>query len=295
VKPGNYSVRLLTNNQLLVRPFVTGNGVMEYYQGNTPLYEVGKLLVTQKNNTVINEVYSSKLPSTDKLTEPISAINNPVINPNTKVSNPVETNNNASTVSANPTNTNVNSNNQNTNVNVVTNPVVVPENPIPTPKITINQWNINSTHTGTNAQATLSSSLVFSTINFSINFQGGPTVGDKRVFVHFVDSSGNIKFSADLEPSTPSSKWTASSNNWISADVEVPSNIPIGTYNVYAGLYSDSRVELNPGPNVSVDNQKRYKIGTVTISPAPVTVKSSTLVGNVISAVARFFGVSLDK
>jgi len=245
------------------------------------------------NGTSISMLQSTAQPSnlvgTINITN--SYINTTVINPPETINN----SNNVSTVNVNPTNTNVNSNNQNTNVNVVTNPVVVPENIIPVPKVTINQWNVYSTHVGTNAQATLSSSLVFSTINFSVNFQGGPTDGDKRVFVHFVDSSGNIKFSADLEPSIPSSKWTASSNNWISADVEVPSNIPTGTYNVYAGLYSGSRVELNPGPNVSVDNQKRYKIGTVTISPAPVTVKSSSLVGNAISAAARLFGVSLDK
>ena len=169
-----------------------------------------------------------------------------------------------------------------------------PPAPIPTSsQVTINPWNVYTSHTGTVANATPSSNTNFSTIFYALNFTGGPTDGDKRVFVHFVDSSGNIKFSSDISPATPSSKWTASSSNWVSTEVEIPENTPTGTYSVYAGLYSgNDRVKLNSGPGVLGDNQTRYKVGTVIITPIPVTSKNiwSMLTADVFSAVVSALG-----
>jgi hypothetical protein len=141
-----------------------------------------------------------------------------------------------------------------------------------TPKITINKWKLyNPVAVGSIPSVPVSTSNKISTITFGINFVGGPTDGDKRVFVHFVDSSGNIKFLADVAPSAPSSKWTANSSNWITSEVDIPENIDLGNYNIYAGLYSmDTAVKLNRGDGVTDAGQLRYSVGMINISK-PVT------------------------
>lgn len=155
-------------------------------------------------------------------------------------------------------------------------------------KITINKLKLYDSSTN----IPLSTSKSLSTITIGVNFVGGPTDGDKRVFVHFVDSSGNIKFLADIAPSTPSSKWTASSNNWITTDIDIPENIPVGNYNVYAGLYSmDTGVKLNPGSEVSEVGQLRYKIGSINIVNPVTSINFSQklMTGGILNAIASFF------
>lgn len=154
--------------------------------------------------------------------------------------------------------------------------------------ITINKWKLyNPVAVGSIPSVPVSTSNKLSTITFGINFVGGPTDGDKRVFVHFVDSSGNIKFLADVAPSTPSSKWTANSSNWITSEVDIPENIDLGNYNIYAGLYSmDTAVKLNKGAGVTDAGQLRYNVGMINISK-PITfidVYKKLATGNLFDA-----------
>ncbi len=173
---------------------------------------------------------------------------------------------------------------------IIVPPVDTP--PTDSPKVTINQWRINGSNDATVANMTLSSDSFLNSIAFQINFQGGPTNTDKKMFLHVTDSNGNIKFSTDIFPSTPTSRWTSNSNNWISSEIEVPSNLSIGTYNVWAGLYSGSdRVKLKSGNGVIEDSQNRYKIGSIKIINNSIIFNftKGIMTGSVLNAIARFF------
>lgn len=107
---------------------------------------------------------------------------------------------------------------------------------------------------------------VDSSLNYIITFRGGPTQQNQRVFVHFVDQSGNIKFVSDIIPSTPTTEWKGLMR--IPVSVSIPNNVSLGSYKVVAGLYSgNSSVPLVPENGVVVlgNNSNRYHIGNVSI------------------------------
>jgi hypothetical protein len=162
-----------------------------------------------------------------------------------------------------------NATNTNSTIPVVETPPKVPVINSQQP-ITINQWYVYSSHSGSVATAKPSTANSFSSINYSVSFKGGPTVDNNNVFVHFVDGNGKIVLTSDLTPSISSSKWDANSINFVSTDVEIPVNMQPGSYKVMAGLYGkNGRVSLNPGPGVlAADAENRYQIGTVNILKA---------------------------
>jgi M6 family metalloprotease-like protein len=105
-----------------------------------------------------------------------------------------------------------------------------------------------------------------STLNYSLNWTGGPTDVDQRIFVHFVDSNGNTRFLNSVVPSPRTTQWSGPISTPIS--VFVPSNTAVGSYKVMAGLYNpitNARMRLVSGPGVSEDSQLRYQIGTIDV------------------------------
>jgi hypothetical protein len=107
---------------------------------------------------------------------------------------------------------------------------------------------------------------VDSRLNYIITFRGGPTLQNQRIFVHFLDQNGNIKFLSDIAPDVPTTKWSGIVR--IPVSLSVPSNVPVGNYKVVAGLYSgSSSVPLTPAVGVVPygNNTNRYQVGTLSI------------------------------
>ena len=127
-----------------------------------------------------------------------------------------------------------------------------------------------------------------SLLAYNVSFKGGPTLKDERIFVHFIDKNGNIKFVSDIVPSIPTTQW--SGNISFPVTVSVPNDISSGDYAVVAGLYSgNSRVPLNPAPGVSIvqSDINQYKIGSVAISntfsnPALQSIENTASVINTL-------------
>ena len=111
-------------------------------------------------------------------------------------------------------------------------------------------------------------------LNYSVNFvASSPTIKDQRVYVHFLDEFGVMKWKSDVVPLTPTTKWSGSVSVPIS--VLVPSGMRPIEYTVIAGLYEAGTVSglpLNPGSGVTQEGVGRYKIGKVkVITPTTVT------------------------
>ncbi|HXW70819.1 MAG TPA: hypothetical protein VEK34_05180 [Methylocella sp.] len=103
---------------------------------------------------------------------------------------------------------------------------------------------------------------------YSTNWQGGPTTGGNwEIFVHFTDQNGNIIWQDDHNPTTPTSQWSSAWYQDGPRFLNVPSSVPAGVYDIRVGLYNTSwqRYSLNPGTGVTVDNQLRYTVGTITV------------------------------
>ena len=187
-------------------------------------------------------------------------------------------------------------------INVVDHIIEAPSNlPInqdseKTSSITINKW-VTFYQTSINGIPNIpeSTSDRISTINFGIKFEGGPTEGNKRVFVHFVDSSGNIKFLADLSPSVPTSQWAPNSTNWVISDIDIPENIALGDYIVYAGLFDrDTGVKLRSGNGVTEAGFLRYNVGTLRVvsNSSILDFLRKLMTGNIIDAVIDIIRVN---
>jgi hypothetical protein len=87
-----------------------------------------------------------------------------------------------------------------------------------------------------------------------------------RVFVHFLDSSGELMWTDDHEPPVPTTEWTPGRTIEYHRTVFVPIYPYVGDATVRLGLYSDRdrrRLTLAGEDN----GQHAYKVGTVTLLP----------------------------
>ncbi|MDO8600099.1 MAG: Ig-like domain-containing protein [bacterium] len=108
--------------------------------------------------------------------------------------------------------------------------------------------------------------------SLTYNWSGGPTSSSKQVFVHFVNSAGQIAFQDDHTPPVLTNQWSGAKN--YTRTVTVPASTAVGTYRIMAGLYdlaTGARLTLTPGSGVIADTQDllRYQIGTLTVSSSP--------------------------
>jgi hypothetical protein len=95
----------------------------------------------------------------------------------------------------------------------------------------------------------------------------GPRLDQRyRVFVHFLDSSGELMWTDDHDPPVPTTDWVPGRTVEYSRTVFVPIYPYVGEATVRVGLYSDRdrrRLTLNGEDN----GQHAYKVGTVTLLP----------------------------
>jgi hypothetical protein len=87
-----------------------------------------------------------------------------------------------------------------------------------------------------------------------------------RVFVHFLDSSGELMWTDDHEPPVPTTDWTPGKTIAYTRTVFVPIYPYVGDATVRLGLYSDAkrqRVTLAGEDN----GQRAYKVATLTLLP----------------------------
>ncbi|WP_345136816.1 glycoside hydrolase family 16 protein [Dactylosporangium darangshiense] len=108
-------------------------------------------------------------------------------------------------------------------------------------------------------------------VTLRMRFDAVPMSEDYRVFVHFVNSNGAIAFGGDhYSPQAPTT-WNGS----VSYDqtVAIPSTAADGQYTIRVGLFQDhspwDRATLLPGDGVTVDDELRYIVGTLTIGSTP--------------------------
>ena len=87
-----------------------------------------------------------------------------------------------------------------------------------------------------------------------------------RVFVHFLDSSGELMWTDDHEPPVPTTEWTPGKTVAYTRTVFIPIYPYVGEATLRLGLYSDPqrrRVALGGEDN----GQRAYKVGTITLLP----------------------------
>ncbi|WP_395824808.1 family 16 glycosylhydrolase [Archangium minus] len=126
-------------------------------------------------------------------------------------------------------------------------------------------------------------------VTLAMRFNAVPLAEDYGVFVHFVDASGvnHAPAGADHSPPVATSRWsgTVAYNH----TVALPSTLPRGTYSIRVGLYQQrspwGRVSLGMGTGVTVDDQLRYTVGTLTVGQTqPTTTQVLQLSNPALSA-----------
>jgi hypothetical protein len=91
-----------------------------------------------------------------------------------------------------------------------------------------------------------------------------PPTNEWKVFVHFTDRSGAIKFQNDYSPSVPITQWSAGENRQGPFAVTVPEGLA-GTFNVRMGLFdpkSQQRALLQGRDN----GERSYSVGRLTLT-----------------------------
>jgi hypothetical protein len=106
-------------------------------------------------------------------------------------------------------------------------------------------------------------------VTLGMRFDAQPMSEDYGVFVHLVDASGNLAINGgDHAPPQPTSTW----GGGVGYDhtVSIPVSAAPGQYSIRIGLFQThspwDRAELAAGDGVTVDDQLRYTVGTLTIS-----------------------------
>jgi hypothetical protein len=102
-----------------------------------------------------------------------------------------------------------------------------------------------------------------------------PVAEDWRVFVHFVDGSGNIAFQDDRDPKPPVSKWQAGRVKQGPFKVEVPPSAS-GTFGVRMGLFNpgtDTRAALEGRDK----GDRRYSVGRLTVTTDQIRFQPANL------------------
>lgn len=110
-------------------------------------------------------------------------------------------------------------------------------------------------------------------VTLRMRFDAEPMSEDYGVFLHLVDGSGNLAINGgDHAPPQPTSTWSGA----IGYDhtVSIPVTAAPGQYSIRVGLSQThspwDRAELAAGDGVTVDDQLRYTVATLTISdPSP--------------------------
>ncbi len=91
-----------------------------------------------------------------------------------------------------------------------------------------------------------------------------PATGNWRVFVHFTDADGNIKFQNDYEPQPPVSQWQAGQVSQGPFTVTIPQDLS-GTFNVRTGLFQPAS-----GQRANLEglrgSDRSYQVGVLAVT-----------------------------
>ncbi len=90
--------------------------------------------------------------------------------------------------------------------------------------------------------------------------------GDYRVFVHFLDSEGDLMWTDDHVPVPPTSQWKAGQKVRYSHTMFIPVYPYVGEARVRVGLYSGSDGKRLPLSGKEVGD-KEYDVGAITLAP----------------------------
>lgn len=109
-------------------------------------------------------------------------------------------------------------------------------------------------------------------VTVALRFNAAPMAENYGVFIHFIDSSGvnRAPSTTDHAPPVPTSQWSGTVA--YNRTVTLPASLPRGTYSIRVGLYQThspwGRAALTMGTGVTVDDQLRYNVGTLTVGAA---------------------------
>lgn len=108
-----------------------------------------------------------------------------------------------------------------------------------------------------------------SPVELTYSFEVAPEAridGDYRVFVHFLDSEGDLMWTDDHTPTPPTSQWKAGQKVSYSHTMFVPLYPYTGEATVRLGLYS-----VADGRRLPLDGKelgdREYEVGTLTLAP----------------------------
>lgn len=103
---------------------------------------------------------------------------------------------------------------------------------------------------------------------------GEPTSDPMRVFVHFTDTSGAIRFQGDHEPQTPSSLWSGVVRTQVT--VEAPAQFAAGSkFDLGIGLYNTRTGQRAQIEGVD-DGSGRIRLGVITLGDQRVVFEALT-------------------
>ncbi|WP_257450380.1 SGNH/GDSL hydrolase family protein [Archangium lipolyticum] len=121
-------------------------------------------------------------------------------------------------------------------------------------------------------------------VTLAMRFNAVPMAEDYSVFVHFVDSNGTNHSGPDADhlPPVGTSRWSGAVA--YNHTVTLPASMPHGTYSIRVGLFQNhspwGRAALTRGTGVTVDDQLRYTVGTLTVGSQPSTTSTVLRLGS---------------
>jgi hypothetical protein len=143
--------------------------------------------------------------------------------------------------------------------------------------------------------AVLSSSTVTSgsQLGVTIKYNAAPMGENLLSFVHLVNASGATFSVDDHSPVPATSTWSGSVS--YTRNITVPATLANGAYTVRIGLYRapSTRISIAMGSGVSVDEQLRYTVATLTVANKttvlPATLSATTVAaGNPLGVTLKF-------
>lgn len=96
--------------------------------------------------------------------------------------------------------------------------------------------------------------------------QNAQVGGDYRVFVHFLDSEGDLMFTDDHQPVPPTTQWKGGQKVSYSRTMFIPAYPYVGEARVRLGLYAVSDGKRLP-LNAKEVGDHEYDVGAVTLAP----------------------------
>ena len=93
-----------------------------------------------------------------------------------------------------------------------------------------------------------------------------PSIGERRVFVHFLDADDELMWTDDHDPPTPTSEWTAGQTVEYTRTMFIPSYPYVGAAKIVAGMYtpgSNERLKFSNGDR----GDRSYKVADFELLP----------------------------